>query len=1069
MSQSQFKWITRMAVISICLILTGCGGDDDDSNDSFTVSPHDLNIPLSGSSLQVQQPSQLNEAGFSDDNDPAKLTIRNQGDDKLKDLSISPSSNWISITKNNCSDDLAKNKSCTVEFKAIKKGKDGTIKVSTKNAGKTFVNYTIDAPELEFENLPSEPVEIAIGQGQHQWCGGGKEVQFENKSSVATAENISISVTGGKGHIHAKADSNDCDLDDNDNLAPGDSCHVCLKADGPPDDPNVGPSDPDDLPKLEISAQNDSAASANLKLVNSQISIDLPNGGLISEPTTGDGREDKPIIIKNTGSVPAYFKKTTDDSPDKEAAKIVKPESGGDFGNFEIDNVDAAVENTDVDIDCRNFDNTGGADTLLDPASKCYLPLKVFDGAFGMGELDLSGNFENDRLIFINISPTTVQFLEPPEDPNNDNVPIDYALVPDSDIDRKTIIIKNTGDFTLHNANFSVQPGEFKVDHVSSSCTNLKHNKTCKIKIARDDASAGKEGIVQLTADNLLNERSRLPIGVKGDLLVFPQFKQDTRGANADSSDFEVQPMLNFQKVWVVNALDNGLKKDGFQNPTIVDDNDNLLSITATDDEVHPSSCINSTGSQGHPPTDGSPCTVWIKLKEDNNRSIGHSSVGKLQVQYTPQGGSQKQKTKKLSAFADRYILAGGTFSGAEDSNGQFVSNTLRLALYGPNPSNHQINSWSSLASIGGNAINTAYVDTAGGELYLGGQLESVDHSTQLFNITRFDGRRWHPLAAADTSDSGVGGEDADVYAIQKLGDYTYVTGDFLRAGQQNKAQNVARWQPDPNDDRNPDVGEWKFMGKQGVPGLQTGPGLSLLSDSGNNEMVVGGQFDQAGNDTGFNSVAAWKTSNKTWNNVGSGLSSKDFDEPRVDVLADFSGSRVAGGNFVVGSNDQFGLASLNNSQWQSFSESPIKRLNSDSAVKSFAQLSTTMAYANASKDFLFVGGQFKTDNQGNHLVGYDNNGDSWFSMGDPSVASGDEMPQVEALTTYQTDNKDFVVAGGQFDDIGQASSVNNIAVCDFDANAEDKCSWQSLGKGVVSGEVRALKVLTELHMDILS
>lgn len=1080
-----------LGLASLAVVLVAChGGDDnvfsgggDDSGSSFQVNPQELDVTAGSSSnsssaptLKAVQSDQLQAPSGS-----ATMTIINRGSNDIKDLKITPNSNLIDLN-NQCSDELDEGQSCKVIVTAQKaaKGK-GHITVSTKNSGTYIEPFKIVQPKLAFESAP-DPIEIAVGQAQNDWCNQGEKATFVNNSSNATAKNVVGTIEGnGASNISVKPNPNTykkngetkkrCQLTGSGgpefggDLAPGKECQVCLKADGPPDN-SVQPSDPDDLPQLEISADNAPTITNNIQLKNPTLKITLPNNGLINDSTAkADGTAtsaDEAIEVENTGDVIAYFKTTGKSEPDKNAAKLVKPNSNAKFGNFFIDNVGANVK-TPLQKDCRQFDNTSGDDKVLTPGTKCHLPLKVLNTAFGMAQLKLAGNFSKTNDIFVNIAPTTVQFLTKDsssnEQVNDDSFSqADYAVIPDSDTDVKAIQVKNTGAFKLHKSNFAVQPSDFFVEHVDSSCTKLAPDDTCKIEISRDDASAGEEGIVQLTAQNILNGRARLPIGVEGDVLVFPDFKQDTMPADS-SKNATVTPMVNYQKVWVVNAIDDGLKS--FQDPSFTSSSSDI-SITKTSDNVHPTTC-----SKDRAPAQNSPCKIWIKLKESNDQKVGHTQLGDLKVTYTPTGDSSS-KTDKRPLFVNRYILAGGDFTGGKDSDGSFVSNTLRLAQYGPKPSNPTQNGWSSIASIGARSIKALHMDNEEGILYVGGQLGAVNKASDLFNITRFDGRRWFPLAAADGSDSGLGTDSSKVNAITQLGDYTYVTGTFDRAGQENNVNNIARWKPYSGNTRDPDLGVWKFMGKQGSPGLQPKGGWALLSDSSNDAVVVGGQFDQVGQDDGFNSVAKWDNSNDEWKTVASGLTAKDFDKPRVQSIIDFDGSRLVGGNFTVGSNNQFGLAEQSNSQWQTFADSPIKRKDANSGVLALDKLSIASSYSNATENFLYTGGQFTTDNLGNHLIGYSAAADNWFSMGDPQESAQDESPIIRAVKTYQTSDKSYVVAGGRFNKIDGKDHGQNIALCEFDSNKE-QCDWQALGQGVVGGQVRAIEVLSQLNLDILS
>ena len=1132
-----------LLIACLGLSVTACGDDGDSSDSSGSSGSSGMNfIPSkldivqeentqqqTANDMKVSAPSnsvsKIQDDGDDDNkNKGTKLTIRNSGNDDIKGITIKPDNTAIRITQNKCTNKtLGQSDECIVRFKARTKVSHGHIKVTAEGGLTGFEPYDVVEPSGANVDLPEGPIVLAVGQGslgQDKSCDQGHLVTVTNKSTVP-AKGLSFPITGTQSgdisvrQIQKKSGSKDKGPNSCQNskgkliLDPGSQCSVCLSAKGPPDHPDVEPSDPSDLPQLQVTGSNVvNDASVGVQLKKPKLKLTIENGGLMTEVATTKKKGDKAIQIENDSLVPAYFKTQTQNlKPDADAGKLEKIKSGKSPSNFGIDKVGTGVDVPDFEKDCRTFTGSseGDANGLLQPGGKCHLPVKVTSKAFGMARLKMFGNFQKISPTFINIAPTQIQYSQPSSNDEqvNDGTPINYAVVPEAADESAEIEIKNSGPFELRGANFKVFPdvddpnvnNGFSVEVLGNkngdkpSCTRLAAGDTCQIKIHRASANKGQQGAVRLTARNILNGRSRLPIGVEGDLLVFPEFKQNSTG----SGTAKVQPMLNFQKVWVVDATDDGLKS--FSKPETDDPDDPLEIIQATDDDPdHITTC-----AQGQGPVSGHPCKVWLKVNPDRNIPIGRTNSGGLKITYKPD--NQNEKTKTLPAFADRYILAGGSFTGAQNvkpdgSGSVFVPNTFRLALYGPKPSDPSSIGWSSLASLGAKGVSAVHYAERQGMLYIGGQLGGANNIKQggLNNVARFDGGGWYPLAvdSSDSSENGIGDKSSQVNDINVLFDRDksiyniFVTGLFDRAGTQNNVNNIAYWHVNTNDRTAPDKGEWNFMGQeQGSPGIQSGPGFTMLPDTKNNSMLVGGQFGQAGSNRGFNGVATGSFANnglwqwqKTASGTKSGLSKQDFDDPRIEASTAFKDSddnklSVIGGNFTVGDNDDFGIAQANLSKssprWEKVTNSPIKRDNENSAVQIMQNVAVTEPNTNATLKALFVGGQFVTDKKGQNLLAYIPTQTSWVDVGSPEMASSsDKSAFVDAMTTYKVkmnnETDTCLAVGGQFDDIGNKQQVNNVVkVCSSDLlNSQ---TWQKMSEGVVGGVVNSLDEISEVHM----
>jgi hypothetical protein len=124
------------------------------------------------------------------------------------------------------------------------------------------------------------------------------------------------------------------------------------------------------------------------------------------------------------------------------------------------------------------------------------------------------------------------------------------------------------------------------------------------------------------------------------------------------------------------------------------------------------------------------------------------------------------------------------------------------------------------------------------GQLYAGGHFsvagEGTSQLTQLRNLARWDGQRWHPVGDAATN-----GPNAEVFSLAEFNGQLAVGGVFVEITQSGvpsiNARGIALW----------DGSNWSALGT----GVRSGrfPHVRTLLADGDAGLYVGGQFGQAG------------------------------------------------------------------------------------------------------------------------------------------------------------------------------------------------------------------------------
>ncbi len=197
--------------------------------------------------------------------------------------------------------------------------------------------------------------------------------------------------------------------------------------------------------------------------------------------------------------------------------------------------------------------------------------------------------------------------------------------------------------------------------------------------------------------------------------------------------------------------------------------------------------------------------------------------------------------------------------------------------------------------------------------VYFGGQFKfqtsSVPTAPVSMNLAKWDGTNWVALGKGikdirdDDSRNSIQFAVVTAIAIAANGD-VYAGGSFVTQTATGLATNLARWTGS----------QWEVVDNRlaGCVGFNCASSVAALAFATNGDLIVGGNFTQAGSLT-VNHVARWDGTN--WFAYGSGFNST------VNALTIRGSDVFAGGNFTVsGSSNVSRVARFNGTSWVSLS-----------------------------------------------------------------------------------------------------------------------------------------------------
>ncbi len=313
-------------------------------------------------------------------------------------------------------------------------------------------------------------------------------------------------------------------------------------------------------------------------------------------------------------------------------------------------------------------------------------------------------------------------------------------------------------------------------------------------------------------------------------------------------------------------------------------------------------------------------------------------------------------------------------------------------------------------------------IATSGSNVYVGGNFTNAGGDPSASYIARWDGSNWHSLGVGIVPDG-----NQPVKAITVSGSDVYVGGEFMNAGANPDADNIARW----------DGSSWHSLGTEFEDAY-----IQAIAVTGS-DVYIGGTFYHAGDNPDLNYIARWDGSN--WNPLGNGLDTSVF------TIAVKDSDIYVGGYFedAGGNPNADHIARWDGSSWNSLA----------------AGLNSTVRSIVVSGDDLYVGGQF--DNAGgnpnaNAIARWD--GSNWHALGTEVeygqayslVISGSDLYAGGSFGTPQHPLLDGVIKwdGSSWNPLGSSSGGYSPAVYGVDAIAIFEFNLYAGGSFLNAGDV---------------
>jgi hypothetical protein len=317
---------------------------------------------------------------------------------------------------------------------------------------------------------------------------------------------------------------------------------------------------------------------------------------------------------------------------------------------------------------------------------------------------------------------------------------------------------------------------------------------------------------------------------------------------------------------------------------------------------------------------------------------------------------------------------------------------------------------WNSIGGVGSSLSSgvKSLARDGRGDLFAGGVFENVGRS-QADYLAQWSGTEWNPVTNATLPRGG--GLNSTVHALALDSDgRLYAGGEFGRAGGDPAAEYFAVW----------DGTEWSALG--GPSAAFDGYVFAAVFDLAG-DLIVGGEFQQAGGDPDANMIARWNGA--SWESVG-GSSYAFNSSVRVLVLGP-DGLIYAGGEFedVGGDPDADYLV-----RWDGLAWTGLGGASTALDGEVFEIVFDAQGNLYAGGDFSDAGGNADAD----YLARW--NGATW----EPLVGPAGRMDGVVYAMAFDDQGRLYV--GGDFDSLGGDGDSRYIAMW-------DGSDWSALQTGL--------------------
>ncbi|MEM9242965.1 MAG: hypothetical protein AAGA27_02765 [Pseudomonadota bacterium] len=631
---------------------------------------------------------------------------------------------------------------------------------------------------------------------------------------------------------------------------------------------------------------------------------------------------------------------------------------------------------------CDSLDNG-----ILAPNASCAFNIGN-TGTYATTNITVNGDWFDGGNVVTTLSPIL---------PNITITPNNTQTLSGNDTD--TFTLTNTSPFILPSIGTVFDNTAFGQNsnvHIANNCNSsiAANGGQCTVDVSAgtlDGNEKGSSAIMQFSLDND-------SVGQRGVVL------DNIIEVMADST----QRTGAYEKLQVTYT---GSSTTGVPINSVAIANPQYLEIAAPFGATPADNCTGETLTSLEPT-----CTIWLHAIKQNSPQVHNTTVT---VHYSPSIG--ENDSVSASVQASTLLYATGNFTLLGNGNTAF-----RTAAWNGT-------SWQALSSGITDGNVTAMTVGKFGNVYIGGSFMTLGDGNPALRVAVWNGATWSPLNDVNTvGNDGIADGNVVAAATDSNGNI-YFGGSYTLFENGATAFRIAKWDPNTNMWSDLDDGNNNGIGNRNV--------RAIAIDS-NDNVYVGGNFNQFGGGNAVNRIAEW---DGTWNTLSAGPNNGIGNRNVRAIAIDSNDNVYVGGNF-----NQFGGGNAVNriaewdGTWNTLSASPNNGIG-DNNVR---------AITIDSSNNVFTGGnfnQFGGGNAVNRIAEWDG---TWNTLSaGPNNGIGNSN-----IWAMVIDGSNNVYAAGNFTQFGGSggSAVNRIAKWD---GAWSLLSGTGGGNGIDNGAVRTLAI----------